>query len=297
MSVYGARTINKRGRRTRSEMEALRAALYHIVEEHRPITVRGAFYRATALGVVPKEEKSGYRPVQRQLLKMRRDGVIPWGWITDGSRTVYGNHRYGSLDSYAAQVASNYRKDYWSDSGEYVEIWMEKDALRGVIAPVVIGEFGLDLFVSKGQSSATYLYEAADDILRDGRPTHLYVLSDFDPGGFRIFDLINRELKGFVGDAVELSIKRIAVTPEQIEGHQLPARPIKEKDPQRKKFEREHGTGCVELDALPPEVLRSLIRERLEGHMDGDRLRALKLVEREEREGLRGIEDLLRGTV
>jgi ribosomal protein S10 len=277
------------------EIEELREALYEIVEEHYPITVRGAFYQATARGVIPKTETEGYRPVQRELLKMRREGVIPWGWITDGSRTVFGQRRYGSLDSYAQQVASNYRKDYWHGSEEYVEIWMEKDALRGVIAPVVIGEFGLDLFVSKGQSSATYLYEAADDIIRDGRPTHVYVLSDFDPGGFRIFDRIDRELKDFVGDEVELCIERIAVTPEQIEKYQLPTRPVKEKDPQRAKFEREHGTGCVELDAMTPEVLRSLIRGRLESHMTPDQLQALKLAEHEERDGLRGIQDLLGG--
>lgn len=294
MRVYSARTI-KRNRRTKAEIKELREALHEIVEEHYPITVRGAFYQATARSVVPKTEKEGYRLVQRELLKMRREGVIPWGWITDGSRTVFGHSRYGSLDSYACQVASNYRKDYWYDSDEYVEVWMEKDALRGVIAPVVIGEFGLDLFVSKGQSSATYLYEAADDIIKDGRPTHVYVLSDFDPGGFRIFDRIDRELKDFVGDEVELRIERIAVTPEQIERHQLPTRPVKDKDPQRAKFEREHGTGCVELDAMTPEVLRSLVRGHLEGHMDPGQLQALKLAEAEERNGLRSIQDLIGG--
>ena len=294
MSVYGARTI-KRNRRTKAEIEKLREVLYEIVEEHHPISVRGAFYQATACGVIPKTENEGYRPVQRELLKMRREGVIPWGWITDGSRTVFGHRRYGSLDSYACQVASNYRKDYWCDSDEYVEVWLEKDALRGVIAPVVIGEFGLDLFVSKGQSSATYLYEAADDIIRDGRPTHVYVLSDFDPGGFRIFDRIDRELKDFVGDKVELCIERIAVTPEQIERYQLPTRPVKDKDPQRAKFEREHGTGCVELDAMTPEALRSLVRGHLEGHMEPEQLQALKLAEREERNGLRSIQDLIGG--
>jgi len=277
-------------------MEELREALYYIVEGHYPITVRGAFYRATARSIVPKTENEGYRPVQRELLKMRREGVIPWGWITDGSRTIFGNRRYGSLDSYARQVAGSYRKDYWYNSEEYVEIWMEKDALRGVIAPVVIEEFGLDLFISKGQSSATYLYEAADDIIRDGRSTYIYVLSDFDPGGFRIFDRIDRELKDFVGDEVELCIERIAVTPEQIEKYQLPTRPVKDKDPQRAKFECEHGTGCVELDAMAPEVLRSLVRDHLEGHMDGDQLQALKLVEREERKGLRRIQDLIGGS-
>src|SRR5215204_4141679 len=98
-SVYGARTIKKRARRTKVEIEALREALFEIVAENEPATVRGIFYLASSAGVVPKTENEGYRPVQRELLKMRREGIIPWGWITDGSRTIFGNRRYGSLDS------------------------------------------------------------------------------------------------------------------------------------------------------------------------------------------------------
>ncbi len=294
MSVNSARTV-KRVRRTNVEMAELRDALYEIVAESQPVTVRGVFYLATTRGLVPKDDAKGYRPVQRELLKMRREGLVPWGWVTDGSRSVYGHSRYGNLDSYALQVASNYRKDYWHDSAEYVEIWMEKEALRGVISPVVIGEFGLNLFVTKGQPSATYLYEAADDILQDGRPTHVYVFSDFDPGGFRIFDRVKHELEGFVGDEVRLTVERVAVSRSQIEEFDLPTRPGKEKDPQRAKFEREHGLGCVELDAMPPDVLRGLIRGRLEGHMDANRLATLKLAERHERQGLRSLQDLIGG--
>src|SRR3954466_12573485 len=102
MSAYGARTIKRGSRRTKVEMEALREALYEIVKEYQPITVRGVFYRATTRAIVPKTENEGYRPVQRELVKMRREGLIPWGWITDGSRYVFGYRRYGSLDSYAA---------------------------------------------------------------------------------------------------------------------------------------------------------------------------------------------------
>jgi hypothetical protein len=84
VSIYGARTMKRRPRRTRVEMEALREALYEIVAENQPATVRGAFYLAASRGVVPKTENEGYRPVQRELLKMRREGAMPWGWITDG---------------------------------------------------------------------------------------------------------------------------------------------------------------------------------------------------------------------
>lgn len=294
MSVYGARAIKKRGRRTKAEIRELRDTLFEIVVKNMPVTVRGAFYLAASAGLVPKDDAKGYRPVQRELLKMRREGIIPWGYITDGSRSVYGHSRYGGLESYAKQVARNYRRDYWHDSPHYVEVWLEKEALRGAISPVVIDEFGLDLYVTKGQPSATYLYEAAEDIAGDGRPTFVYVLSDHDPGGLRIFDRIKQELTDFVGDVAELHIRRLALTPYQVRLYDLPTRPGKEKDPNAAEFKSRWG-DCVELDAMPPNTLRGLIREKLESHMDAERLRQLKLAENEERAGLRQIQDLWGG--
>jgi hypothetical protein len=258
------------------------------------VTVRGVFYLAPSAALVPKDDTKGYRPVQRELLKMRREGIIPWGCITDGSRTVYGLNRYSSLETYARQVARNYRRDYWHDSPEYVEIWLEKEALRGVISPVVIDEFGLDLFVTKGQPSATYLYEAAEDISDSARPTFVYVLSDHDPGGLRIFDRIKEELTGFVDGTAELTIRRLALTPHQVGLYDLPTRPGKERDPNAAEFKRRWG-DCVELDAMPPNTLRGLVREKLESHMDPGYLSQLKLAEWEERKGLRRIQDLIGG--
>ena len=298
--VYGARTIKKRTqkrtRRTKAEMETLREALYEIVAENAPATVPGIFYLASSASVVPKSESEGYRPVQRELLKMRREGLIPWGWITDGSRSRFGYRRYGGLDCYARQVAANYRRDYWHDSEEYVEVRLEKEALRGVINPVVIEEFGLDLYVTKGQPSVSYLYDAAEDIISEGRPTYVYVLADWDPGGLRIFDRIKQELIGFVGDAADLHVRRLALTPYQIDLYNLPTRPGKEKDPNAADFARRFGDRCVELDAMPPNTLRGLVGDCLEGHMDPDYLQRLKLAEREERSGLRQIQNLLGGS-
>lgn len=297
MTVYpvnGPRTI-KRGRRTKAEVSELRDALYEIVAENQPATVRGVFYLAEVAGLVPKDDTTGYRPVQRELLKMRREGLIPWGWITDGSRSRFGHHRYGGLESYARQVAANYRRDYWHGSEEYVEFWIEKEALRGVIAPVVIEEFGLDLYVTKGQPSVSYLYDAAEDIALDGRPTYVYVMHDWDPGGLRIFDRIKAELTGFIGDAAELHVRRLALTPGQITELNLPTRPGKEKDPNMAEFARKFGNRCVELDAIPPNTLRSMARTKLESHMDPEHLSRLKLAENEERRGLRNIQNLIGG--
>jgi hypothetical protein len=111
----------------------------------------------------------------------------------------------------------------------------------------------------------------------------------------RIFDRIREELTGFVGGLAELHVRRLALTPAQISDLDLPTRPGKEKDPNMAEFTRRFGNRCVELDAIPPNTLRDMVRTKLESHMDPDHLSRLKLAEREERRGLRNIQNLIGG--
>jgi hypothetical protein len=271
---------------SRAELAVLDDALVRIVATNRPITVRGVFYRAVAEGLVPKDETKGYRVVQRRLVKLRLGDEIPYGWITDGSRTVHGYVRYRDADHFAKTVKYRYRQDYWRDADEYVEVWVEKEAMVGVLKPVVLDEFGLDLYVTRGFPSITYLQEAAEDINLEDRPIYVYVLTDFDPYGRNIAERIEEELIERSPDA-ELYVERIAVTEEQIGLYSLPTRPTKNS---RRKgatyYERTHGGVSVELDAFPPNELRQIVTERIERHMDPWQLQQMRWVEREEREGL-----------
>ncbi len=281
---------------SRAELEALDAALVQITRTYAPITVRGAFYQAVNRGLVPKDETKGYRLVQRRLLKLRESLDVPYGWITDGSRTVYGHIRYRNADEFARSVKTRYRQDYWADADEYVEIWIEKEALAGVVRPVVVDEFGLDLYVTRGFASVTYLQEAAEDIALEERPVYVYLFTDYDPAGMNIADKVEQELWERAGDDADVHVERVAVTPEQIRHYNLPTRPTKQS--RRKSlthYEAAHGAVSVELDAMPPEVLRDLIRGHLEAHMDPGQLRAMKLAEVQERRGLEEIQNLLGG--
>jgi alkylated DNA nucleotide flippase Atl1 len=76
----------RRGRRTKAEMTALRGALFEIVREQRPMTVRQVFYRAVSRGVVAKTENEYNRTVGRLLKEMRLAGDLPWSWIVDNTR-------------------------------------------------------------------------------------------------------------------------------------------------------------------------------------------------------------------
>jgi hypothetical protein len=289
MSVYGTSPIKREGqrrRRTKAELEELDLTLADIVAEIQPATVRQVFYQAVVRALVPKDEAKGYKLVQRRLVKLREDRRIPYGWITDNVRIVRGHDRYGGPEDYARVAAEFYRRDYWSDSPVNVEVWLEKDALAGVLVPTVVEECGLDLHVTRGYASVSYLESAAGFIRRDGRPTHVYLLTDFDPSGLGIADTVAAELIRR-SHPTEVRVERLAVNRRQIDDYRLPTRPTKTTDSRARKFVREHGTGSVELDAIPPAVLRGLVRENIERHMDPGRLRVMKLAEQQERDLLR----------
>ena len=283
MSAYGTSTT--RLRRTQAELRALDGALCQIVSAIQPATVRQIFYQAVVRGLVEKDEARGYRLVQRRLLHLRERRIVPYGWITDNARMVRTRARWQDPEEFAREAASRYRKDYWAASSERVEVWLEKDALAGVLFPTVVEECGLDLYVTRGFSSVTYLQQAADSIEADGRPTHVYLLTDFDPSGLAIAESVERELINRAATNPP-EVERIAVTRRQVDFFGLPTRPTKQTDARARAFMDRYGTVSVELDALPPDVLRGLVRERVEEHMDSRRLEVLKLAEREEREGL-----------
>lgn len=263
------------------------AALYKIVAAARPATVRQVFYQAVVRGLVPKCDTHGYRPVQHRLVKLRQEGVIRYGWITDNARMVRRRTSWESPEELLKDVASRYRRDYWADSDVVVEVWIEKDGLAGVLYPVVVEEFGLELYVTRGFSSISYLHRAAEQMEADGRPHYVYLLTDFDPAGMNIADKVEEELCQRVM-RVEVDVKRVAVTPKQIEAFSLPTRPTKLPSGRSlTRYERSHGDVSVELDAIPPETLRGLVREGIEQHMEAWRLAQLKMAEEQERESLR----------
>ena len=282
--TYGTSPINRK-RRTKAEIESLDAALVEIIRQDPPMTVRQVFYQATVRGLVPKHETKGYRVVQRRLVTLREEGIVPYGWITDNARLVRRLNRWENQQAFAQEAALLYRRDYWARSHERVEIWLEKDALAGVLYPVVVQEWGLELFVTRGFASVSYLQSAAEDSREDGRPVFVYVLTDLDPSGVDIARTISEELPRRA-EPVPVTVSRLAVTPQQVEQLSLPSRPTKKTDTRAKRFEARYGTASVELDAIAPGLLRQLVSDAIAHHAEPEELARLKQVEQLERESL-----------
>jgi hypothetical protein len=286
---YGSSTVKPHARRTQREIEALDGKICEIVTQQHPATVRQVFYQATVRGLVPKDEAKGYRPVQRRLVVLRQAERVPYGWITDNIRYVHGYTRYGGIAEFGEDVSALYRRDYWREAAVRVEIWIEKDALAGVIAPVVIREWGLNLHVARGFSSLSYLHQAAEDLIQGGRPAYIYTLTDLDPSGLGIARDIENKLRAMVGNRVHLQVERLAVTPQQVAHWDLPTRPTKHTDTRAAKFVKEFGNQSVELDAIPPNTLRKIVGDAIARHADSHEIARLKQIESAERESISAI--------
>lgn len=280
-TVNGARPT-KGNRRTKDEMNQIRTAIVATLVENPPMTVRQVFYQLVNQGVIEKTEGEYKTTVGRLLTKMRLDGDIPFDWLADGTRWMRKPTTYSSMEQALRRTAEMYRRSLWDRQESYVEVWLEKEALAGVLYDVT-EEWDVPLMVTRGYGSLSFLYNAAETITAYGKPTYLYYFGDYDPSGVDISRNVHERIIQFTD--VPIHFERVAVTPEQIDQWQLPTRPTKKTDSRSRSFSGE----SVEVDAIPPAQLRLLAEERILQHVDRDALEPLLLAEESERELLQKI--------
>lgn len=267
-----------RVRATKVAVHLRRSALLDIVAAMYPMSVRQVFYQASVHGLVDKSE-AGYRKVQEDLVHMRRvGGEMPRGWIADSTRWQRKPRTHSSIQAAVHDTAQHYRRALWTNASNYVEIWLEKDALAGVVIPVT-ELYDVPLMVARGYASISFLSAAAETIAELEVPAHIYHLGDFDPSGVDAGRAIEAKLREYA-PAAEIHFERIAVTPAQIAAWNLPTRPTKTTDSRAKGF----GANSVELDSIPPQALRDLVQGVIELHLPQRELEVLLTAERSERD-------------
>lgn len=280
-AAYGASYI-KRHRATRAEVEQRREGLFDIVGVMKPMTVRQVFYQACVRGIVDKSE-AGYAKVQNDLALLRKAGLLPYRWITDSTRWQRKPDTFGSPQEAIKETARFYRKSLWRDADAYVEVWIEKDALAGVVYPVT-SMYDVSLMSARGYASLSFLHSAAEVISELDVPAFIYHLGDFDPSGVNAGEKIEQTLQEMAPDA-KIYFERLAVTPEQTADWDLPTRPTKASDTRSKGF----GDISVELDAIEPRRLRDLVEMAIQRHLPMEQFEVLKAAEASERALIAGL--------
>jgi hypothetical protein len=280
----GIKSAGRKNRRKKSDMEALRKAIHEILEADHPQTVRQVFYAMTVRGLVGKSEAEYDGTVCRLIGELREADDLPWGRIVDNTRWRRRPVTFTGLSDAIWSLAKGYRRDLWADARDYIEIWVEKDALAGVLIEET-DPLDVPLMVAKGYTSKSFAFDAAKNLEAVGVDKNVFVyhLGDSDPSGEDAARDVEAKLRRYAPDT-EIHFKRIAVLDEQIERWDLPLRPNKPGDTQTKKFHRQ--AGSVELDAIPARELRKLVRDVIMQHVDEDLHARLKTPQDGERKYL-----------
>lgn len=275
---YG--TSPTRSRRTKSAMTDLRAALAGIVTDAAPMTVRQVYYQAVTRGLIEKTEQQ-YKAICRLLVLMRRAGEVAYEDIADNTRWMRKPRTFGSVDDALAETARLYRRQVWADLDCRVEVWLEKEALAGVLVDVT-AKWDVPLMVTRGYPSLSFVHAAGESIANSRIETFIYYFGDRDPSGVDIARHVASSLRAFAGE-VQVTFESVAVTAEQIEQLDLPTRPTKRTDSRARDW---HG-GSVEVDAIHPAQLRAMAEERIRLHIPNGHLEVLLAAEASERSALR----------
>jgi hypothetical protein len=264
-----------------------------VLKGDHPQSVRHVFYRMTNPRLQEPVEKSdrGYTHVQNRIVKLRRLGRLPYGWIVDASRRGYHTPTYRSKSEFLRSMKAHYRADLWINSDYYCEVWVESRSIAGVVQDDC-EELAVSLYPCGGFASLTLAYEAARTInhYAEGRQVVIFYIGDYDPAGVLIDVSLERELRQHLDEDIDLEFVRIAITAEQIVDHDLPSKP-------RKKTERRalHIQETVEAEAMPAHTLRELLRDEIEALLPERALEIARVEEESAKEYFDSIASLADG--
>ena len=224
-----------------------------------PVTLRQLFYRLVAKGVL-QNTSTAYKTLSARTAAARRNGGFPA--LADNTRKI---SQYRSFDGPAAArkwLVEIYQRDHTEGQEHNIYLGVEKRTMLAQLE-AWFGDHGLPMLALGGYSSQSFEAEVIADIYADGRTAVLLYAGDFDPSG----EDIDRNFVEQVGCFDE--VVRVALTPEQVEEHQLPPQPGKSSDSRSEGFRERHGVLVqVELEALDPETLRVLYADALEDFWD-----------------------------
>lgn len=265
-----------------------------IIDEYQAqgftLTVRQIYYQFITKNWIPNEKRS-YKLIANALEKGRMNGLIDWQAIEDRTRFLRGHNNWGSPPEFLRDTSYRYRLDSRSDQDFRIEVWIEKDALIGVIGGICL-ELDVDYFSCRGYVSLSEMWRAARRYQYDEDRTCVILhLGDHDPSGLDMTRVIGDTLSTFGCTNVE--VRRIALNMEQIKKYQPPPNYIKPLDTRSDGYVEQYGEESWELDALSPQVMVDLIKENVDQLTNkAKRQRRIELQEEQKEE----LQDVLNST-
>jgi hypothetical protein len=243
----------------------------HILDDYARqgfvLTLRQLYYQFVAKGFLRNADKS-YVLLGRIVGAARLAGRIDWSYLEDRTRNLRSLAMFGGPGDAVRRVAEWYREDLWRNQKYRPEVWIEKDALLGMVQGVC-EENGVPYFSCRGYTSLSEMYEASvrfKGYSADGKIPYVIHLGDHDPSGIDM----SRDIVDRIADTFRTGHQfvRVALNMDQIEELNPPPNPAKVTDSRFAAYLKKFGNESWELDALDPPTFRSLILDQVESLRD-----------------------------
>jgi hypothetical protein len=280
---------------------ALIATCNQIIAEYNAagyiLTLRQLYYQLVSRDVIANKQTE-YKRIGGIVNDGRLAGLIDWKMLEDRTRNIKSINHWGSPEEIVAAVADQYAIDKWQDQDVRPEVWIEKDALAGVVKRIC-DELDVAYLSCRGYMSQSEMWEAAQRFIKyakTGQATHIIHLGDHDPSGIDmsrdIEDRIRMFMSGHVGyKPGRFEFTRIALNMDQVQQYNPPPNPAKSTDSRFQGYMDIHGDESWELDALEPQVMSDLIRDAVDNLRDDRLYEDMQVQEDTEKRQLQTVSD------
>lgn len=265
------------------------------------LTLRQLYYQFVARDLLPNTQAS-YNRLGEIVNRARLAGYLDWDYLVDRTRNIRSVAHWDEPSDIIEAVSNQFRLDKWNSQPTRVEVWVEKEALAGVVQRAA-DRNDVAWFSCRGYVSQSEMWSAAQrlrEYIKAGQNVVILHLGDHDPSGidmtrdirerltnFIVRDWLNEYKDFFPGESVKVNaildhmsdrcggrgpfeVNRIALNYDQIEQYSPPPNPAKLTDSRVAKYLDLYGDQSWELDALDPATLDALIEEHLNEIIDPD---------------------------
>lgn len=248
------------------------------------LTLRQLYYQFVSRGLIPNRDTE-YKKLGSVINDARLAGLIDWDRIQDRTRNVRSLGHWNSPGDIIESALRSYHVNYWEGQDYRPEVWIEKDALVGVIEPACT-DLDVPYFSCRGYTSQSEMWGAAQRLrtyTRAGQIPIILHLGDHDPSGIDMTRDITDRLALFMSGGAyydpskigkiekyedPIEVERLALNMDQVTQYDPPPNPAKITDSRAVGYIRIHGNESWELDALEPTVIDTLIRDAIDQYRD-----------------------------
>ncbi len=276
LHCYRPHRFNAHARRT---VDRAQQIITELREQGYTLTLRQLYYQFVQRNWIPNEERE-YKRLGRLVTHARECGEMDWYAIEDRGRSAYGRDPEEDPTEVVNDIELKLKYDYWARQEDYIEVWVEKQALEGVIARPCNRQH-VTYMACKGYLSASEAWRAGlrfRDALDRGKRCTLIHLADHDPSGLDMTEDNRNRLQLFAEDQ-DVTIRRIALNMDQVEQYGPPPNPAKVTDSRHAAYSKRFGPNSWELDALEPKVLDALITDTILEYVDPEKWATVRAME------------------